>query len=75
MTLSFPRHVWLELSASFCMLCGQFTGSTTLKGAVFYAVSNCVWWIWMFGGKHWGFIPVNVLTAVVTLHALWEART
>lgn len=63
----------LELIASAFMLSGQWVGSTTGRGAALYIVSNVIWWAWMFRGRHWGFIPLNAVTAFICGYNLWSA--
>jgi hypothetical protein len=64
------RQRALELSATTATLLGQFLGSTTLHGALAYAVAT-VLWVWLtIECKLWGIMPLNIVGGVITARVL-----
>jgi hypothetical protein len=61
----------LEWSASIATLSGQAIGSTTLQGALIYALANVLWWRLTIRSRMWGLLPLNVAGAAITAWTLF----
>lgn len=61
----------LALLIGSTQLIGQYLGSTTLWGAVIYAVVTVAWWGWMLRYREWGFITLNAGGALISGWNLW----
>lgn len=63
---------WIELAGSVMALAGMYVGSTTLPGALCYAVSTTMFFWLMFLKKLWGLWPLNVGSAIVVGLNIWR---
>lgn len=79
MTSRFPSVHWLlspqrllELAAAIVTLAGQAIGSTTLPGALCYALATTLW-IWLtVVCRLWGLLPLNIASVIITGWTLWS---
>ena len=67
-----PRTI-SEIVIGLTQVSGQLIGSTTLVGSTIYEVITIAWWVWMFTGRMWGFLPINVAGAVISTWNLYLA--
>jgi hypothetical protein len=63
---------WWEAIIGVTQVTGQLVGSTTLTGACIYEVATVAWWVWMFTGQMWGFLPINIAGLAVSSYTLWH---
>lgn len=62
---------WVAAAIGIVQLGGQLAGSTTLVGACIYEAVTVAWCLWMFAGRQWGFLPLNIGGLVVSTYTLW----
>lgn len=63
----------VEAAASACTIVGMFVGSTTVAGALAYAVGLYFWLRFTFLRRAWGLMPLNVCSAIVIASNIWRA--
>lgn len=64
----------MEIAASLLGLTGMALGSTTLYGAICYAVGvPCLVWCVVWKRRAWGLLPLNLAQMVVIAVNLWRA--
>lgn len=62
---------WCEAILGITQVAGQLMGSTTLVGACIYETVTIAWWVWMYTGSMWGFLPINIAGLLVSTYTLW----
>jgi hypothetical protein len=67
-----PRML-CEAAIGLTQIVGQALGSTTFTGACIYEFVTLAWWAWMFTGRMWGFLPINIAGAVISTWNLFHA--
>ena len=64
----------IEIVASLLGLAGMALGTTTLHGAVCYAIGiPCLMWCVVWKRKAYGLLPLNLAQMAVTIFNLWRA--
>lgn len=66
MTRDGMKRLAIEVGASVCTIAGLYFGTTTLPGAVWYAVGLLFWFAFVFMRGAWGLLPLNIASTVVT---------
>lgn len=57
---------FLILTSSAATMAGQYAGSTSRAGALFYTVGGVTWAWWMCRNRQWDFLPINLFGSAVT---------